>query len=359
MTSQIPPVPYAFGPFRVARVLGVGGFGRAVGAQDLSSQRLLCLKVFRKDRLKNRRTEESLLNELEVYKRIASSKWCPAKTFLMELEMSFQTDDSVCFAMDLMAHDLNHYMIHRPAYCDEHACRWSAQLALGINALHEMGIIHRDLKAENILIDVRENVRIADFGLSHMDEKPLDLWRKCSSDVVGTAHCMAPEILRNKKERRSMRYGLHVDWWAFGCIVYELVSWKHKALFDSECDIVDYVAWRSCSNLTYRSFPAFKDLDDPTVTDLIAGLLEPFPLLRYAFAEVEKHKYFLNDRGTSEFSGACSRALRRQEQLHILPDLQVGQNETAEILCPLPSWRSPRVSGVDWVKPKPRVVFFS
>lgn len=96
--------------------------------------------------------------------------------------------------------------------------------ALGINALHDMGIIHRDIKAENVLIDIRQNVRIADFGLSYIGEpKPLIPWLDYSSSVKGTEHCMAPEILRNMEEPDSMKYGTPVDWWAFGCVLYQLV----------------------------------------------------------------------------------------------------------------------------------------
>jgi hypothetical protein len=88
------------GPFRIWRQLSSGGFAKAIGADDMSSKRLLCLKVFRKDRLKRKRTEEGLLNELEVYKRLASSKeCCPATIFLMELERCFQTKKRICFAM--------------------------------------------------------------------------------------------------------------------------------------------------------------------------------------------------------------------------------------------------------------------
>jgi serine/threonine protein kinase len=79
--------------------LGEGGFAKAVGAYDISTERVICLKVFRKDRLKDDCTEETLLNELDVYKRIVSSMPCPAANFIMGLELSFQTQDKICFAM--------------------------------------------------------------------------------------------------------------------------------------------------------------------------------------------------------------------------------------------------------------------
>jgi serine/threonine protein kinase len=118
--------------------------------------------------------------------------------------------------------------------------------ALGIDALHELGIIHRDFKAENILIDVRENVRIADFGLSHLavDARPLDRQWACSTDVVGTPYIMAPEMLLcNVYDPDAMTYGPPVDWWALGCVLYQLVSPNHMARFSSSfcCYLADTI----------------------------------------------------------------------------------------------------------------------
>jgi serine/threonine protein kinase len=152
-----------------------------------------------------------------------------------------------------------------------------------------MGIIHRDIKSQNILIDIQENVRIADFGLSHVDKepKPLHAWWGYSSAVTGTIDFMAPEILRNVKEPLSVKYGTPVDWWAFGCVIYELVAPpNYKAriasyllvilltsprqdLFVSEDDITKYVAWHSKNYAKFRVFRPFQRLD-PIVGDLIA-----------------------------------------------------------------------------------------
>ncbi|KAG2345812.1 kinase-like protein [Suillus weaverae] len=325
-----------------------------MGAQDVASNRLLCLKVFRKDRLKNRSTEEVLLNELEVYKRLASSSMpCSATAFIMELEMSFQTKDRICFVMELMASDLHTCMMHRSAYCFDHACRWTAQIALGINALHEIGIIHRDIKAENILIDVRENVRIADFGMSYVnkDEGPLKRQQGYTAGVVGTIHCMAPEILRNKSHPGSMKYGAPADWWALGCVIYELVSRNHEALFDTEDDILFYVEWCSSGDRTSKQFPVFEDFSENTA-DLISGLLEPVPSSRYGFREVTDHKSFLLASGTSEFSDAYPRALECDELPDSPPDLEYErETHTAAVWFPLPSWEEPRVPNVDWINP--------
>jgi serine/threonine protein kinase len=118
--------------------------------------------------------------------------------------------------------------------------------ALGIDALHELGIIHRDIKAGNILVDVRENVRIADFGLSYVAAyaRPLDRQWACLTDVVGTPYIMAPEMLQfNVYAPDAMTYGPPVDWWALGCVLYQLVSPDHMARFASFfcCSLADTI----------------------------------------------------------------------------------------------------------------------
>ncbi|KAG2065637.1 kinase-like protein [Suillus decipiens] len=343
--SKIPPMSYSCGPFRVWRVLSEGGFATALGAQDIASNRLHCLKVFRKDRLKHRSTERVLFNELEAYKHIVSSMPFPATKFIMGLQMSFQTKDHICFAMDLMAGDLRTCMTYYSIYCLQHAVRWTAQITLGINALHEIGIIHRDIKPDNILIDVRENVRIADFGLSYLHKRPLKRQRGYTEDVVGTTHYMAPEILHNKTNPGSMKYGPLVDWWALGCVIYEL------PLFVTEDATLLYVSWCHNSGKPSKQYPAFKDFPE-NIANLISGLLDPIPSSRYGFYEVVDHEFFSLAYGTSEFCKPYIRALARDKLPESLPELQYGrETHTAPVWVPLLSWEKPRVSNVDWIDP--------
>ncbi|KAG2155817.1 kinase-like domain-containing protein [Suillus bovinus] len=357
-TSRLPRRSYVNGPFRVWRGLSAGGFATTVAAEDVASGRSLCLKVFRKDRLQY--TGRSLRRELEVYKRLAS-EYRPANIFLMELEMAFQTRKDIYLVMDLMAYDLTYYMRNESEYCIENARRWSAQLALGINALHDMGIIHRDIKAENVLIDIQQNVRITDFGLGYYikEPRPLNPWRGYTSSVKGTIHCMAPEILRNMENPNSMKYGVPVDWWAFGCVLYQLISLDHKVLFDSENATLEYVSWRSEHYGTLDLFPAFDQLDS-LAADLLVRLLHPIVQLRYGFRHVTTHSYFLNDDGTMEFDGAYSSAVKREKWPQMLPSLrnEKTSDETANVLCCIPPGSSGYVPNVDWRKPRPQATHF-
>jgi hypothetical protein len=96
-TNEAPQASFAHGPFRVLRTLGVGGYAKAVAAQDIPSNRMMCIKVSQKHNLKH--TALAISKELGVYQRLASAMPCPAAKFLMGLEFSFETKDEICFAM--------------------------------------------------------------------------------------------------------------------------------------------------------------------------------------------------------------------------------------------------------------------
>lgn len=158
-----------------------------------------------------------------------------------------------------------------------------------------MGIIHRDIKSENILIDSRENIRIVDFGLSYLDPtgKPLRQEEMYAVEFQGTPPYMAPEVLRNKEvpPHRRKRYGMAVDWWALGCVLFELESQNHQVkcfwvwnaflfhdtrctwqvLFDTEQDVHTYVAWAQRPCQVEQTYAMFKGLD-PTVVNLLEGV---------------------------------------------------------------------------------------
>ncbi|KAG1847849.1 kinase-like domain-containing protein [Suillus subalutaceus] len=348
-------MPSVRGPFRKLCMLQQGGFATAWAAEDISSGRLLCLKVFRKKRLKYNRTEEGLLNELDVYKHIASEQeTCPAgKMFLMELEMSFQTRRDICFAMELMANDLLYYMTRESAYCGANARRWSAQIALGINALHCMGIIHRDIKAENILIDIQENVRIADFGLCYMHNEPLDrrmalfVGRDGNHPVYGARNAAQQEKSASYEIWNHRRLGglLGAFFMSLSLLAISHSLPQGRLQLIMLLGTADHPTRSSCS-------PHLSKLDS-SVASLVAGLLRPLALMRYGFEDLTMHAWFENN-DMSEFHDAHDRALRRVEWPHMRPNLQ-GQTKAAVILTPLTAWpggrRSKRLLDVDWMNP--------
>lgn len=98
----------------------------------------------------------------------------------------------------------------------------SRSQALGIDALHRMGVVHRDIKPENIFIVPRSScayVKIGDYTNAWVtdDDRPMQWYDTCSRQYIGTKEYLAPEVHRREW------YGPAVDWWALGCVVWDLL----------------------------------------------------------------------------------------------------------------------------------------
>lgn len=162
--------------------------------------------------------------------------------------------------------------------------------------------MHRDIKPENILIDFRRNVRIADFGCAFVnpDNKALHRYGEYCVEVCGTWPYQAPELLAN--ERRALvdrrKYGIAVDYWALGCIIFELELEDTRTLFDTKADLKAYQNYRSAFHHGKSYLDEFALSEN--AEDLIIGLLRVSPGLRFG-EEISRHSYFKTPDGVSEF----------------------------------------------------------
>lgn len=159
---------------------------------------------------------------------------------------------------------------------DEYGCLpekvvriYVAEIALAIDFLHNAGVVHRDLKTTNILLDEDGHAVIIDFGLAkwlHRTER--------TNTFCGTPQYMAPEIL--KKEY----YGQEVDWWSLGVLACVLLTNKYPSILSSELLPADRIAQDdlNCANVP-GILPANADIS-PAARDLLKRLLQPEPRLR-------------------------------------------------------------------------------
>ncbi|KAG6861345.1 hypothetical protein C0995_001324 [Termitomyces sp. Mi166 len=150
--------------------------------------------------------------------------------FIVNLRYAFQDDENCFFVLDLMLGGdlrcaslaprfLNYHLILSPkvhlerlgSLSEEVVRFYVAQLSSAISFLHESGIMHRDLKPDNILLDERGNAHLTDFNIAvHFGERRL-------TGVAGSMAYMAPEILTKRG------YTYYIDWWSLGVCAYELI----------------------------------------------------------------------------------------------------------------------------------------
>ncbi|KAF8892970.1 kinase-like domain-containing protein [Infundibulicybe gibba] len=363
-TTPTPPSvpslpPTAPGPFLRLCHLQKGGFGEAVAVRELESNfnpdragsasgRVLCMKIFRKeDVLRRSSFAEAVLRELRVYKALSAARRdqqgpCGGKAcedesaFLMDVDGVFVDQDSVFFAMELMRYDLASVLSAPRSEFAANIPRWTAQMALGISYLHTIGIIHRDLKPENILLDSRSNIRIADFGTAYVAPRRMRLnpFSGYCTQLVGTNMYMAPELLAHQPgvtiggdmcRGPKKKYGIGVDYWALGCIVFEMEAETGELLFPTENHLVQHMNWkRELHN--GASFLSFARLS-PVAESLISGLVRINPSSRYGIRDLRKHSFFSLPDGTSEFHDAELRALA-QPRVEVAPtpnNVEVGE----------------------------------
>lgn len=197
--------------FRMYRVLGKGGFGEVCACQVRATGKMYACKKLEKKRIKKRKGEAMVLIEKQILQRINSR-------FVVNLAYAYETKDALCLVLTIMNGGDLKFHIYNMCGAEsglglERARFYAAQVACGLDHLHRMGIVYRDCKPENILLDDAGNVRISDLGLA------VDVPEGGSvRGRVGTVGYMAPEVIDNE------RYTFSPDWFSFGCLVYEMIE---------------------------------------------------------------------------------------------------------------------------------------
>ncbi|KAJ2781606.1 hypothetical protein GGI15_003170 [Coemansia interrupta] len=161
-----------------------------------------------------------------------------------------------------------------PVYEPEIAHKYFAQALLGLEYLHEMGIVHRDIKLDNLLLTADNTLKIADFGESVMHEESGDKVK----GTTGTPAFMAPELCQNASEIS----GEAADIWSLGVCLYCFVFGTLPFAGSSVMEVMD-----SVSECDLR-FPGPFDKD---LNDLLSRMLERNPDTRITLDEIREHPW--------------------------------------------------------------------
>jgi len=131
----------------------------------------------------------------------------------MKLHYPFQTTDKLYFVMDFaVGGELFFHLRKEGRFSEDRARFYASEVLLGIEYLHTNGIIYRDLKPENLLLDGSGHILVTDFGLAKY------LNQEKTRSFVGTPEYVAPEVLSGEP------YDIAVDWWSLGVLIFEMIN---------------------------------------------------------------------------------------------------------------------------------------
>uniref|UniRef100_A0A8C2DJ99 Protein kinase C n=2 Tax=Cyprinus carpio TaxID=7962 RepID=A0A8C2DJ99_CYPCA len=198
------------GDFDLIRVIGRGSYAKVLLVRLKKNEQIYAMKVVKKELVHDDEDIDWVQTEKHVFEQASTNP------FLVGLHSCFQTESRLFLVIEYVnGGDLMFHMQRQRKLPEEHARFYAAEICIALNFLHEKGIIYRDLKLDNVLLDQDGHIKITDYGMCKEGIRPGDT----TSTFCGTPNYIAPEILRGED------YGIFsVDWWALGVLMFEMMA---------------------------------------------------------------------------------------------------------------------------------------
>ncbi|KAJ3270587.1 Ribosomal protein S6 kinase beta-1 [Terramyces sp. JEL0728] len=250
--------------FHVLSVIGKGAYGKVYLVREIETKQSFAMKVLKKASIVLH--EQQTRNERSILKDIDSP-------FIVKLYYAFQSPFRLYLILTYCAGGELFTLLNRERMFSQDASRfYISELLLGIEHLHSLGIIYRDLKPENVMLDCEGHIKLTDFGLSKV---AID-----AHTVCGTIEFMAPEIIQEQP------YGKVVDYWSLGIMLYDMLTGSPPFSGSNRKKIMENVL---------KKKPNFPKYLTTSSRDLLTKLLKKHPGVRLGsqgIDQIKSHSFF-------------------------------------------------------------------
>ncbi|KOS18554.1 Serine/threonine-protein kinase nak1 [Escovopsis weberi] len=269
--------------YQLQELIGKGSFGRVYKATSTKDGRLVAVKIIDIEEgdtvnPKLADTYGDLLKEIKALQRLSESG---AKNINHVIE-ALPVGQSMWMVTEYCAGG-SVATLMRPTAPGGLLEKWIIpivrEVAEAIHWVHDQGIIHRDLKCANVLVTEDGNVQLCDFGVAGVIETKFDK----RTTFIGTPHWMAPELFDQEAS-----YGVEVDIWAFGAMVYEIAS----GLPPNVTAGIDFSSLGA--HLRHHTPRLEGDQYSAGLQDIVAYCLQHDARLRPTIEDVQQHQYIFN-----------------------------------------------------------------
>jgi cGMP-dependent protein kinase len=207
---------YDMADMKVIGTLGKGSFGHVQLVQSKLTQKTFALKAVSKQQIVNTGQQNHIMSEKKTMERMNHP-------FLIKLYATFKDRDRLYFLLEpSLGGELFSVLREKTLFDEDTARFFAACVVSAFEYMHDMDIIYRDLKPENLLLDEKGYLKITDFGFAK------DISQKGRTfTLCGTPDYLAPEIVAGRGHAKG------VDWWTLGVFIYEMLA-SYPPFFDED-----------------------------------------------------------------------------------------------------------------------------